>query len=412
MMRICIVTGEEMINRTFALRDREILQSLGFHVPILGINPVVPNPLILKNLRSILKMMRQCNIVIAWFAFPSTILLSKIIGMPVIANAVGHEVAYYPEILFGLPWNPAVRPLVRLAFMHSDEIIGISRESLRWAYRWSRKKGFIIHEGIDFENYDCNTIGGRSSSENPIILTISFLSLDNIIRKDILTIIKAIKEVKKKYPNVKLYIVGKKMDDYLFSLLNKITQRLDIESNVIFTGELPHKDLLKLICSADLFVMTSYQEGFPTVACEASVAGTPVIVSDRPAMNEVFTDDIAIIVEPGNPSKLANAIIDALENREETLRKARKAQAIIKHKYNIQVRKEKMKRFMLLFIRKLKNDVKSYYRYSIKHITIFLILLVAWWPLHVISRGVVFRSSIMKLKLKYLRNVISTFFTQ
>jgi hypothetical protein len=158
--------------------------------------------------------------------------------------------------------------------------------------------------------------------------------------------------------------------------------------------------------------MTSYQEGFPTVACEASVAGTPVIVSDRPAMNEVFTDDIAIIVEPGNPSKLANAIIDALENREETLRKARKAQAIIKHKYNIQVRKEKMKRFMLLFIRKLKNDVKRYYRYSIKHITIFLILLVAWWPFYVISRRVVFRSSIMKLKLKYLRNVISTFFTK
>jgi glycosyltransferase involved in cell wall biosynthesis len=315
------------------------------------------------------------------------------IGIPVIANAVGHEVAYYPEILFGLPWNPVVRPLVKLSLKSSNEIIAISREALRWAYRWSRRKGFIIYEGIDIENYDCNNIT-REFSEEPILVTISFLFLNNVIRKDIPTLIKAIKEVKEYFPNVKLYVISKKMDKHLLLLFKEMVQKLGIVDNVIFTGELSHVDLLKLLCRADLFVMTSYQEGFPTAACEASVVGVPVIVSDRPAMNEVFTDDIAVIVRPGNPSELANAIVGVLENRGEALERARRAQIIIKHNYSLHVRESRMRKFMQLFIKRLIKGFKyNLYRYSLKYIALFLLVVIVWWPLYILS-NIVFTSAI------------------
>lgn len=387
VLSVCIVTGKKLAGRTWILRDKEILQDLGFNVRIHGIDSDVPSLNFMRNIKSYIEALRNCDIVIAWFAFPSTILLSKIMGLPVIANAVGYEVAHYPEMEYGLPQVLIARPLITLALKYSDDVIAISRESLRWSYRWSRRKGFIIYEGIDFGRYDCNIVGGRILPEEPTILTISALSILNTIRKDIPTLIKAVKEVTKKYPSIKAYIIGEKMDGY--PLLKQMTQKLHINNNVIFTGKLSHEELLRLLCKADLFVMTSYQEGFPTVACEASVAGIPVIVSNRPAMNEVFTDETAIIVKPRNPSELANAIIYALENKEEALKKARKAQMIIKREYSTYVRKEKMRRFMRLFIKRLKNNTKSYYKYSIKHIALLLILLVIWWPLYIINIGII-----------------------
>jgi len=390
MLNVCIATTKNLVDGTWVQRDKEILESLGLRVQIIGIDSEIPLLGILKNIRKYALQFRNCDVVIAWFAFPSTILLSKIMGIPIVANAVGYEIAYYPEILYGLPKNPMVRFIISLALKLADEVIAISRESLRWAFKWGKKRGFVIYEGIDFDKYDCSKIqrNGNSPGE-PIILTISYLGLTNIVRKDIPTLIKALKEVKKYYPTVKLYIVGEKMDGYF--LLKQLVQKLDLENNVIFTGKLSHEHLLELLCRANLFVMTSYQEGFPTAACEASSAGIPVIVSNRPAMNEVFTDETAVVVEPGNPYILAQAIIKTLENKEETIEKARRAQIIIRQKYSINIRRKKINNFMIYFFEKLRINIRGYYKYNIKYVVLFLSLLLAWFPLFVLS-SVIFKS--------------------
>jgi glycosyltransferase involved in cell wall biosynthesis len=277
---------------------------------------------------------------------------------------------------YGLPKNYLAMFLLALALKSSDALIAISRESLRWAYRWSRKPGFVIYEGIDVERYDCKAIGGRAISKDPTVITVAFLGLMNVIRKDIPTLIKSIKIVKNRYPNIRLYVVGRKMDGY--SLLKTLTQKLNLNDNVVFTGEISHEDLLKLLCRADLFVMTSYQEGFPTVACEAAAAGVPLIVSNRPAMNEVFTNENALLVNPGDSIELANTIIKSLENKDELAKLAEKATTMVKEKFNLDVRKRNIQSFITYFLKRCllelrRNKKHNLYSIKMKYLAIFIL---------------------------------------
>jgi len=382
-MKVCILTAEYLTNRSWIIRERNILKHLGFSVDIIGV-PSEPTPLFMIQLKRYLTYLRNCQIAIAWFAFPSTILLCKMLGIPVIANAVGYEVAFYPDILYGIPRNYVARFLISLGLKISDTIIAISRESLRWAYKWSGRRGFVIYEGIDVDRYDCSRIEPIAiSKKDPIIVTISFLSLTNIVRKDLPTLIKALSIVKEKYPNIKLYIIGEKMDGYL--ILRRLAKKLDVERNIIFTGKLSHDELLKILCSANMFVMTSYQEGFPTAASEAAATGIPVIVSNRPAMNEVFTRENAVVVEPGNHVELAKAIINLLKDRELARMIATNGMNTVRKHFNINIRKKKLAKLMLLFIKKKfqKQKITRYYNIKIKYMFMLLLFSTVVWIIKV-----------------------------
>jgi len=396
-MKVCIVTHKNLVNRSWIIREKDMLEDLGFSVDIIGIPDELPSPFLILQLKKYLKRLRTCQIVVAWFAFPSSIFLCKMLGIPAIANAVGYEVAFYPEILYGMPRNYIARSLISLGLKMPDAIIAISRESLRWAYKWSGRRGFVIYEGIDINHYDCSYIEHViSTKKNPIIITISFLGITNVIRKDLATLIKALSLVKRKHPNVKLYIIGEKMEGY--PILRRLAKELGVERNIVFTGKLPHNELLKILCSADMFVMTSYQEGFPTAASEVAAAGIPVIVSNRPAMNEVFTRENAVVVEPGSHIELAEAITNLLEDKELARKIAINGMNIVRTHFNIDIRKRKLAKFMLLFIKRLlqKRKIAKYYSVGIKYVfMLFLLSTVAW---------------IMKVYFDITSGIISRFF--
>ena len=58
-----------------------------------------------------------------------------------------------------------------------------------------------------------------------------------------------------------------------------------------------------------LLVLPSAAEGFGLVLIEAMAAGIPVIATDVPGVRDVIKDDVTgILVPPGDPQKLADAI--------------------------------------------------------------------------------------------------------
>lgn len=374
-MRICVITHENFTERSWIVREEKILRELGFDVNVIGLSDEKPSPLIILEFRKIIKELRTCDIAITWFALPSSILLSSALGIPVVANSVGYEVTCYPGRVNGIPCNPIWRALVIYALRSADEIIAISKESLKWAHIWSGRKGFVIYEGINIDSYNCNISQYSTAINNrtPRIVTISFLGIGNIIRKDIITLIKAVSLVKKTYPNVKLYIIGKKMEGYV--LLEKIARILGVEKNVIFTDKVSHEKLLEILCSSDVFVMTSWHEGFPTAACEAAAAGVPVIVSNRPAMNEVFSHRNAIIVPPGNHTELAQAIIRLLSDKQLAKTLSLQAKETVK-KFDIENRKINLSKFLILFIRNIytnKSKLKTYYKVKIHKLFVLIL---------------------------------------
>ena len=71
-------------------------------------------------------------------------------------------------------------------------------------------------------------------------------------------------------------------------------------------------DATRLIAGADLFVLASHHEGLPVTVMEALTLGVPVVAPSVGGLREVVrTDENGILVEPGSPTALADAIVRA-----------------------------------------------------------------------------------------------------
>jgi glycosyltransferase involved in cell wall biosynthesis len=66
--------------------------------------------------------------------------------------------------------------------------------------------------------------------------------------------------------------------------------------------------------AADVFIFTSVFEGLPNVVLEAMACGCPLVVSDIPAHREFLDGRCALLVNPGAPPEIAQAIRNVLSD--------------------------------------------------------------------------------------------------
>jgi glycosyltransferase involved in cell wall biosynthesis len=90
-------------------------------------------------------------------------------------------------------------------------------------------------------------------------------------------------------------------------------QRLGLDSAVRLLGE--RTDVQELLATADVFVLSTRSEGLPLSVLEAMAAGLPVVASDVGGIPELVADGVSgVLVPPGDPDALAEAIERLLEN--------------------------------------------------------------------------------------------------
>jgi glycosyltransferase involved in cell wall biosynthesis len=141
-------------------------------------------------------------------------------------------------------------------------------------------------------------------------------------RKGIGTLLYAFKEVIKKYPNARLFVIGggksksaRKLEEAECERLKKISQELGIEKRVKFLGPKKQKELYKYYSAADVCVVSSYYEPFGIVPLESMACGTPVIASRTGGLRYTVKDKITgCLFEPKNYSDLAEKINIVLKN--------------------------------------------------------------------------------------------------
>ena len=126
-------------------------------------------------------------------------------------------------------------------------------------------------------------------------------------------LIKAYSEVVKRFPNSQLIIVG---DGKLKEHLKELSREFNIEKNVVFTGF--RNDVPAFINAADIFVMSSLDEGLCTSILDALTLNKVVVATNAGGIPEIIKDGITgFLVEKGNVKSLSEKLIKVIENLDE-----------------------------------------------------------------------------------------------
>lgn len=102
-----------------------------------------------------------------------------------------------------------------------------------------------------------------------------------------------------------------------FLKMQTLIKKLGIGDQVQIVSYVPHDELPAIFHGACAVVSPSYSEGFGLVPLEAMACGTPVIVSDRPALPEIV-GDAGRYVDPENTQDIAQALYDVSHNEDLT----------------------------------------------------------------------------------------------
>jgi glycosyltransferase involved in cell wall biosynthesis len=124
-------------------------------------------------------------------------------------------------------------------------------------------------------------------------------------------------------PEAALVLVG---EGPLLDELRAHAARDGLRDRVAFAGL--RRDARAVIGAADAVVMPSQSEGLPLAALEALAAGVPLVATDVRGLRELLTDGVdALLVPPGRPEAMADALRRALFDRELRERLAEGARA-------------------------------------------------------------------------------------
>lgn len=144
--------------------------------------------------------------------------------------------------------------------------------------------------------------------KKPFILYIGGFSPRKNVRSLIMAFSQIYGNLNKEYD---LVIAGSLKDEG--NSLKELCDKLQISSNIIFTGFVDEDMLPILYGGTELFAYPSFYEGFGLPPLEAMSCGTPVITSNVSSIPEVV-GDAGILIDPYDTSNLMEALANTLNN--------------------------------------------------------------------------------------------------
>jgi glycosyltransferase involved in cell wall biosynthesis len=192
----------------------------------------------------------------------------------------------------------------------------VTRSLLHSSYQAAKIRELL--NAIDIKNWDCglSAISAREElglAQNvPVIVCIARL----FPAKGQGELIRALPAVQKRWPDVKVLIVGS--DDRSASggasysnELSRLACELGLESNVSFLGY--RSDIARVLAASDVFCLPSFEEPFGLVFLEAMAMKKPVVALNNGGTPEVVVHgETGLLSEPGDTEALARNLLTLL----------------------------------------------------------------------------------------------------
>ena len=286
----------------------------------------------------LVKLLKERKVDILHIHLPYTAILGRLS-----AQLAGVLAVVYTEHNVLEMYRPLTRFFNRLTYPLDTVTITVSDEVQRSALRWKMlgpRKVRTIPGGVDLQEIESRL---RDLNKHRVKASIDIpqdhLVVGNVAHirpeKGHVHLIEAAAKVLEQYPKTTFVIVGREKVDGALQELKTKAAALGIQHRMVFTGF--QKDVVAILSTFDVFVLSSLHEGLPIALLEAMAVGVPPVATAVGGIPEVIEDgENGFLVEPKNPTAMSQKIGVLLENPELRGIMSRKARSRVHEKFNIQ----------------------------------------------------------------------------
>ena len=208
-------------------------------------------------------------------------------------------------------WLPVSRIFDRWAQNIQDNVNAVVCASKYAAqeYRYMSERVRIIHLGVDHQTFT-SSVAIKKQESSPVVLYAGRLSIE----KRPYVAIAAIRELQIKGQRLKLLIAG---DGAMRKKLEATADGLDIT----FLGRISDRnELAEIMASVDVVIAPSPYETFGLTILESLACGTPVVVSNNGAGQELIENGCGEAVE-SNGTEVAEALLRIMSEDRDAVRR-------------------------------------------------------------------------------------------
>ena len=267
---------------------------------------------------------------------PYTGILGRVIG-----RLAGMKDIVYTESSVMEMYNPLTRFLNLLTYPLDRSNIAVSGEVQRSIIKHriaSRTKPLVIYPGVA-PSCDMASNGQSDKVREALGIPANHKVVGNVANvrpeKGHDYLVRAAKIVLDSCPDVTFVIVGGEKVKGDIGRLEELTERLGIRERVIFTGS--RRDIFDIMRTFDLFALSSLYEGLPVALLEAMSVGKPAVAPAVGGIPEVIEDGLnGVLVQPRDPEKLAEKILEILQDPILRSKMSRNAAQAVQERFNLQ----------------------------------------------------------------------------
>jgi len=163
----------------------------------------------------------------------------------------------------------------------------------------------VLHPGVDTKRF----VPKNRVEEHKYVLSTN----RHYPQKRLDYLIRCIKLISKRAPDIRCIVTGA-YTKYSRDLI-KLAEHLKVTDNIVFTGNLPSEDLIRVYQNAYIYTFTSPEEDFGLGPLEAAACGVPSVVWDYAGPKETVVDGkTGFRVKPYCLKEMAGRHIELLEN--------------------------------------------------------------------------------------------------
>ncbi|MBA3968222.1 MAG: glycosyltransferase [Nitrospirales bacterium] len=180
--------------------------------------------------------------------------------------------------------------------------------------------------------------------------------------KDHATLLRAMSQVILEHPKAHLVLVGSTGDTDCLLAIEKEISIAGLAQHISILGY--RKDVLSILRTCDIGVLSSKAEGFPMALLEYGMAGLPTVATQVGQCPEVLDYGRAgMLVPPGSPDQLAQALMELLRSPERRQCLGKQLNLHVQETYNQQRILEKFCQFYRKVLGGSENAVPFFIRH-------------------------------------------------